>query len=264
MNHLYQTDGYNCGATCIKMLTDHYSMESPSIEEIAKICETDETGACDLRMKKGLEHVGLQYEGGEGNIEQLKGDLSSGYKIILRTLTKGIKHWIVVYDYVDNMFVCNDPWLGRIKYTGDELIKIWKPRNFYYFKIQNKLNSLSFNVDTNYWKKYLDTFISHFLNSQKDNFIFGKDEFNVIKVAIGYVDKEIPEEVKEDEQFQSILKDLRNKYWDKFHKNVFEDSDMLKEQSQTNLDTYNEMMKGYNEKLSWQEPPEDLTGWMVK
>ena len=114
------------------------------------------------------------------------------------------------------------------------------------------LNKLNWQ-DINYWKNYLNTFIHHFTNSQKDNFLFGRDEFTLIKVALGYAEKEIPEEVKEDEQFQGLLKELRDEYWTKFHKNVFEDSDMLKEQSQTNLDTYKDIMKDFPKKLSWQD-----------
>lgn len=48
----------------------------------------------------------------------------------MRTLTQGIKHWVVIYGKTHNQFLVADPWLGKIKYNVEQIISIWKPRDF--------------------------------------------------------------------------------------------------------------------------------------
>ena len=56
--------------------------------------------------------------------------VEEGNVFIMRTLTKGVKHWIVIYGKKDNVFLVADPWLGKIKYDTKQIINIWEPRDF--------------------------------------------------------------------------------------------------------------------------------------
>lgn len=139
MKYIRQPDGISCGPTCIKMVGDFIKGEVSSISDICKSCGTDNlVGTPPERMIKGLDSLGIEYKihSNENNpIQTLKNILDSNHVAILRTLTRGYPHWIVVVSYNGDTFDVNDPWLGQIKYTREELIDIWKNRDFYYFEI---------------------------------------------------------------------------------------------------------------------------------
>ena len=134
--HLHQTSGINCGPTSLKMVLEYFkAKKNPSIDELTEIMEVDvDAGTTDVRMKKGLiyckmNHKQIKINEGEALIF-LKNYVKNDRKILLRTLTRGVKHWVVVYDYKDDLFLVADPWLGKIKYNDKEIYNIWEPRNF--------------------------------------------------------------------------------------------------------------------------------------
>ena len=150
--YLKQTTGINCGPTSLKMLLDYYDSNiNPSIDELTEIMEVDmEAGTTDVRMKKGLVHCNLNHEQIKVNDDALtflKNYVKNDRKILLRTLTRGVKHWVVVYDYKDDLFLVADPWLGKIKYNEKQIYNIWKPRNFdgfvVYGESKGKKNNLN-------------------------------------------------------------------------------------------------------------------------
>jgi predicted double-glycine peptidase len=108
-----------------------------TIEDIAETCGTHyPVGTDDKMMEKGFAILGMTYRiPSNPNVNYLIKSLEAGNVIIVRTLTRGAKHWIVAYAYANGQFAINDPWLGEIKYTEQELIDIWKPRNFFCFEI---------------------------------------------------------------------------------------------------------------------------------
>lgn len=134
--YLKQTTGINCGPTSLKMLLEYYRTNiNPSIDELTDVMEVDiEAGTTDVRMRKGLVHCKLNHKqikvGGDNAMTFLKNYVKNDRKILLRTLTRGVKHWVVVYDFKDNLFLVADPWLGKIKYNEIQIYNIWKPRNF--------------------------------------------------------------------------------------------------------------------------------------
>ena len=137
-----QERSYDCGPTCIKMILAGLNRnEDTSISDIVELCGSDDIlGTDDKRMCKGMNALNLHYIiGSKKTTKELVEELKNHY-IILRTLTKGIKHWIVVYDYIDGKFLVNDPWLGQIKYNDNQLLAIWKPRDYFYFAIP-RINS---------------------------------------------------------------------------------------------------------------------------
>ena len=133
---LQQTNGINCGPTSLKMLLNYYkTRKNPSLDTLTDVMEVDtDFGTTDIRMKKGLVYCKINHKqiktNSEGALNLLKNYIKNDRKILLRTLTQGVKHWIVIYDFKDNLFLVADPWLGKIKYNDKEIYNIWKPRNF--------------------------------------------------------------------------------------------------------------------------------------
>jgi hypothetical protein len=110
---------------------------STSVEEIAEICGTNhQVGTTDSMLAKGLETLHIPNKRGTSrDTQELANYLIGGGYIILRTLTRGVKHWTVLYAFENGVFKVADPWLGDITYTPEQVLAIWQPRNFDYFEI---------------------------------------------------------------------------------------------------------------------------------
>lgn len=139
VKHLKQPDGISCGPTCIKMVADFFRGNIPSIEEICRLCGTDSiTGTPPERMRKGLNSLGIKYIehiDEENPYQSVRDAIDRGSVTMLRTLTHGVPHWIVVHSYESDIFHVNDPWLGEIEYDEKQLEKIWRERNFFFFEV---------------------------------------------------------------------------------------------------------------------------------
>ena len=75
---------------------------------------------------------------GYGTPELLRQVIDSGNVPIVRTITNGIPHWIIVkrYNFVHNdVFEILCPSRGEIKYDEAELDKVWKPRDYQFFEV---------------------------------------------------------------------------------------------------------------------------------
>jgi predicted double-glycine peptidase len=145
IKHIYQPDGISCGPTCLKMIDDHINNGIITIEDLKKIVGTNDIKGTTLDdMVVGLKHLNISYDipnlGDEREaIEYLNNSLNNDEPIILRTLTKGIKHWVIVSGFDGQKYYVKDPWLGEITYNKKQIIKIWEPRGFDCLKIINKL-----------------------------------------------------------------------------------------------------------------------------
>lgn len=139
VNYLSQPTGNSCGPTCIKMVGDFLKGDVPSIDEICKMCGTDwVVGTPPEFMRKGLNKLEIPYVEHRLEIEpfqSLKNTIDKGNIAIVRTVTQGVPHWIVIDDYDGDTFSVNDPWLGQIEYDEYELEEIWAIRDFFYFEI---------------------------------------------------------------------------------------------------------------------------------
>ena len=146
--HSYQKDWYTCGTTCVKMVADYLNIKYKDIEELIKICQTTITsGTTDVGIKNALDELHIKYN--QNNLKEKNSSLNLLDRVlndenifIMRTLTRGIKHWIIIYGKKNNRYLVADPWLGLIDYNKNQIIKIWEPRNFDGFTIfkSNKLN----------------------------------------------------------------------------------------------------------------------------
>ena len=145
IKHIYQPDGISCGPTCLKMIDDHINNGIITIEDLKKIVGTNDIKGTTLDdMVVGLKHLNISYDipnlGDEHEaIEYLNNSLNNDEPIILRTLTKGIKHWVIVSGFDGQKYGVKDPWLGEITYNKKQIIKIWESRGFDCLKIINKL-----------------------------------------------------------------------------------------------------------------------------
>ena len=150
IKYIRQPDGFSCGPTCIKMVAEFIKGNVPSIPEICDLCGTDtRTGTPPEKMIKGLDSLKIQYVVHNKEIEpiqSLKNIIDRNHVALLRTITKSVPHWIVAIDYNEDVFIINDPWLGEIEYDYNSLLRIWAPRDYYYFEIitgqKNKLKAM--------------------------------------------------------------------------------------------------------------------------
>jgi ABC-type bacteriocin/lantibiotic exporter with double-glycine peptidase domain len=112
---------------------------SKPIEEIAEVCGTDwVVGTPPERMIKGFEEYEMKYVEyihSPNPYELLKKIIDSENIPIVRTITQGVPHWIIVNGYDDKRYNILDPWLGQIEYTQEQLDHIWSKRQYQFFEI---------------------------------------------------------------------------------------------------------------------------------
>ena len=140
MKHIFQPDGISCGPTCLKMASDFVTKTIDDIGSICKTCGTDsKIGTPPDKMIVGLDKYGFVYKIHVNSLnpfDDLKSVIDNNSIGILRTITKGVPHWIIVYNYNNDIYKVYDPWLGEIQYNQDELSHIWKVRNYFFFEIK--------------------------------------------------------------------------------------------------------------------------------
>lgn len=140
--HMFQSRGYDCGPTCIKMVATALGVgRQLTLNDIIDACGSDPTtGTDDKKMEKGMAAAGVPFKVGAARTpEELATSLEAGHMIILRTLTRGIKHWIILYKFDGQRFHVQDPWLGPLSYTPEEVVNIWKPRDYFYFEVSRTM-----------------------------------------------------------------------------------------------------------------------------
>jgi GNAT superfamily N-acetyltransferase len=141
--HSFQKAGHTCGPTCVQMVADFLGAGYNDIDHIIDLCGCNtRTGTIDTGIKSALDSLGIanernpRREDTESAMGYLNALLENGDLFIMRTLTKGVKHWIIVYGKRGDSFLIADPWLGKIAYDEDQILKIWEPRDFDGFLIK--------------------------------------------------------------------------------------------------------------------------------
>jgi GNAT superfamily N-acetyltransferase len=150
VKHIYQQTGNSCGPTCIKMVGEFIMGNVSEIDDICKTCGTDwVVGTPPEKMKIGLDNLGIKFIEHSNEIEpyqSIRNVIDKGNVSIVRTMTKGVPHWIVIDGYDNDTFNVNDPWLGQIKYNEEELGNIWKVRDYFFYEIIGKEKEKTENV----------------------------------------------------------------------------------------------------------------------
>lgn len=142
-HHTYQEKGYTCGPTCIEMVSKFLGVDYGHVDDISDLCGCNpKTGTVDTGMKNALDNLGINSEQNrhtssvEDAMDYLDELLEKGNIFIMRTLTRGIKHWIIVYGKQKDDYLIADPWLGNIEYDFEDIVDIWEPRNFDGFEVK--------------------------------------------------------------------------------------------------------------------------------
>jgi hypothetical protein len=155
--HRFQEKGYTCGPTAVKMVLDWLGYADVSVDYLEKVSKTDDVVGCtDKSMSLMLDTLGVKYKRHVGDRTSswsaLEHATAVDNKVVVRTLTRGIKHWIVVYGKTNGKYEVADPWLGMIEYDSAQLELIWQPRDWDCFVIESppfpKIHKLSANYDS--------------------------------------------------------------------------------------------------------------------
>ena len=150
IKHFYQPTGNTCGPTCLYMVYDYkrnLKMFPKTIKEIEIACGTDwVVGTPPDRMINGMNSLGLdfvEYIHSPKPYELLKTVIDSKNIPILRTITKGVPHWIIINGYqtykddTTIIYQVLDPWQGKINYNEQQLDEVWAKRQYQFFEILN-------------------------------------------------------------------------------------------------------------------------------
>ena len=169
IKHHYQPTGNTCGPTCLYMAYEYlknFPNDLPftvplktTIQDIEYLCGTDwEVGTPPDRMIRGMNALHMsyvEYANLSRPYELLKLAIDAGNIPILRTITKGVPHWIVVPSYkIDGrdgfvVYEVFDPWQGIIHYGEKHLDQVWKQRDYQFFEvIVPKINFRAVNPET--------------------------------------------------------------------------------------------------------------------
>lgn len=144
-----QPTGNSCGPTCIYMALLYLANKDNDlpfdieikykISDIIELCETDwVVGTPPERMEKGMKALNVKYVeyfSPKRPYELIKQIVEQENVPILRTITHGVPHWIIVKGFDDDFFYILDPWLGEIKYTTQQLDNIWSVRDYQLFEL---------------------------------------------------------------------------------------------------------------------------------
>ncbi len=144
-----QPTGNTCGPACIYMAWYHLINKENSfkfdidmkysIQDIANLCTTDwVVGTPPEKMVLGLNALNLkyiEYVSSPHPFDLLKTIIDNGNIPLLRTITQGVPHWIIVDGYDDKFYSIKDPWLGEIKYDEKDLDYVWGAREYQFFEI---------------------------------------------------------------------------------------------------------------------------------
>lgn len=149
IKHQYQPTGNSCGPTCLHMVYSFLEARQNdlpfdteikyTIDDICTMCGTDWiVGTPPDRMETGMKALGINYTEyvcSPRPHELLRKVIADKNIAIVRTITKGVPHWIIVDGFSGTLYNVLDPWQGEIQYYQSELEDIWAPRQYQFFEI---------------------------------------------------------------------------------------------------------------------------------
>ena len=141
---IHQKEEYTCGNTVLEMLCKYYGL-GYDIQNLIDMCGTNsDIGTTGEMMLKGIKSIKFAYTHlTPGTVNNLKtADELIGDKkdfLILRGLVRGVKHWVLVSNIKDGKYEVYDTWLGHYFLDKNQIIEIWKPRQYEGFIIHGLL-----------------------------------------------------------------------------------------------------------------------------
>ncbi len=141
--HIQQRDESDCGAACLRSILKSFGGDA-SVEKIRELSGTTPTGTSMLGLYQAAQKLGMEAEGFEADIENLK-TLSD--PVILHILKmEELQHYVVLYQYLPdkNLFVISDPAEPYIqKLSPEELEKLWNSKLLLQVKKTDELQKAS-------------------------------------------------------------------------------------------------------------------------
>jgi GNAT superfamily N-acetyltransferase len=132
-----QSTNYDCGPTCLWMLSSY--LHGKVVDYLALLDQTGcnpVSGTIGSGMERGLKKLDIPFIRNPlrdqiNSFNLLDKSLQAGCPFIVRTLTKGIKHWTIVYAKTSvGNYLLADPSLGLHSVTALELNLRWEPRQY--------------------------------------------------------------------------------------------------------------------------------------
>ncbi|MDO5518379.1 MAG: cysteine peptidase family C39 domain-containing protein, partial [Clostridium sp.] len=118
-----QYDITDCGAACLATICKQYGLKTP-ITKIRETAGTDTQGTNAYGVIKAAEQLGFSAKGVKGNQEAFFSEFplpAIAHVVIDGTLL----HYVVVHKITKKQVIIADPGKGIVKYTPEELFKIW-------------------------------------------------------------------------------------------------------------------------------------------
>lgn len=115
---VFQTRDNNCGPSALKMIFNHFNINS-TIDEIENKVGLTEKGSTMLALKEMAESKGLKVEGWRLTIQDL---LTKPFPTLL--FIHG-DHYVVVDSIVNKEAFIRDPAIGRLRLNQNNLNSIW-------------------------------------------------------------------------------------------------------------------------------------------
>ncbi|MBL4655444.1 MAG: peptidase domain-containing ABC transporter, partial [Bacteroidia bacterium] len=120
-----QQDQSDCGVACLATLIKYYGGHV-KLERLREISGTDSRGTTLLGLCQAGPEIGLDTEGYEADIKNLK---EIKEPCILNVLIDNqLMHYVVCYGYKDEKFLIGDPAKGILEFTPDDLDEIWRSK----------------------------------------------------------------------------------------------------------------------------------------
>ena len=117
-----QTEGKDCGPTCLKIIGKHYG-KVLNIQKLREYSETTREGSNLMTLSDGAERVGFRTLGIKISLNKLE-------EVPLPCILHWNKyHYVVLHKIIKNKYYISDPAIGLIDYTQEEFINFWIGKN---------------------------------------------------------------------------------------------------------------------------------------
>lgn len=117
-----QHDQYDCGATCLRMISKYYG-KTYNIERLRQLCSITMEGVSARGIIEGAEAIGIQALPALINFETLSNEAPLPCISYWRD-----RHFIIVYKVTKKAIHVADPLHGLLKYSKEEYIQGWQNR----------------------------------------------------------------------------------------------------------------------------------------
>ncbi len=117
-----QTEGKDCGPTCVKIIAKHYG-KIINTQQLRSLSETTREGSSLLGLSEAVEKIGFRSLGVKLSFEKIK---DAPLPCIVHW---NKNHYVVVYKIKKNKIYISDPAIGLITYTQKEFIQHWIGNN---------------------------------------------------------------------------------------------------------------------------------------